>query len=210
LTLFTNRQIFSNAPWILQRKSLAGRRKWHEMISQQIRIGKAHLQQGKAAALKKYGGATIAAPEKALELIAAARTATRDSGFAAEDQALADLTMTDSLRASLYSFNLIQKKRKKVEGAPKPALARKVSKVGVVGAGLMASQLALILVRNLRCPVVMTDLDQARVDKGVAWVHGELQKLVEKKRMSEETARRLFIGYRIGRPICLCQLRFHH
>jgi 3-hydroxyacyl-CoA dehydrogenase len=99
--------------------------------------------------------------------------------------------MTDSLRASLYSFNLIQKKRKKVEGAPKPALARKVSKVGVVGAGLMASQLALIMVRNLRCPVVMTDLDQARVDKGVAWVHSELAKLVEKKRMSEETARRL-------------------
>jgi 3-hydroxyacyl-CoA dehydrogenase len=55
----------------------------------------------------------------------------------------------------------------------------------------MASQLALIMVRNLRCPVVMTDLDQARVDKGVAWVHGELAKLVEKKRMSEETARRL-------------------
>ena len=99
--------------------------------------------------------------------------------------------MTDSLRASLYSFNLIQKKRKKVEGAPKPALARKVSKVGVVGAGLMASQLALIMVRNLRCPVVMTDLDQARVDKGVAWVHSELAKLVEKKRLSEETARRL-------------------
>ncbi len=146
---------------------------------------------GRAAALKKYGGATIAAPERALKLIGESRTATRDSGFAAEDLALADLTMTDSLRASLYSFNLIQKKRKKVEGAPKPALARKVSKVGVVGAGLMASQLALIMVRNLRCPVVMTDLDQARVDKGVAWVHSELAKLVEKKRMSEETARRL-------------------
>lgn len=146
---------------------------------------------GRAAALKKYGGATIAAPERALKLIGEARTATRDSGFAAEDLALADLTMTDSLRASLYSFNLIQKKRKKVEGAPKPALARKVSKIGVVGAGLMASQLALIMVRNLRCPVVMTDLDQARVDKGVAWVHSELAKLVEKKRMSEETARRL-------------------
>ncbi|MEY4206026.1 MAG: hypothetical protein RLZZ154_832, partial [Actinomycetota bacterium] len=53
--------------------------------------------------------------------------------------------MSDSLRASLYSFNLIQKKRKKVEGAPKPALARKITRVGVVGAGLMASQLALLM-----------------------------------------------------------------
>jgi 3-hydroxyacyl-CoA dehydrogenase len=128
---------------------------------------------------------------RALELIAAARSNTRGAGFDAEDQALADLTMSDPLRASLYAFNLIQKKRKKVEGAPKPALARKVSKVGVVGAGLMASQLALLLLRNLKCPIVMTDIDQERADKGVAWVKNELAKLVEKKRMSEESARRL-------------------
>lgn len=152
--------------------------------------GKA-LATGRAAALKKYGGAEIDAPNRALQLIADARTATRTSGFDAEDQTLADLTMSDPLRASLYAFNLIQKKRKKVDGAPKPALARKVAKVGIVGAGLMASQLALIMVRNLKCPVVMTDLDQTRVDKGIMWVHNELAKLVEKQRMSEETARRL-------------------
>ena len=149
------------------------------------------LARGQAAALKKYGGADIAAPRRALELISASRTVSRGVGFDAEDQVLADLTMSDALRASLYAFNLIQKKRKKVEGAPKPALARKVTKVGVVGAGLMASQLALILVRNLKCPVVMTDLDQERVDKGVGWVHAEIAKLVEKKRMSPEAAGRI-------------------
>jgi 3-hydroxyacyl-CoA dehydrogenase/enoyl-CoA hydratase/carnithine racemase len=149
------------------------------------------LATGKAAALKKYGGAEIASPMRALELIAASRTNTRGAGFDAEDQALADLTMSDPLRASLYAFNLIQKKRKKVEGAPKSALARKVTKVGVVGAGLMASQLALLLLRNLKCPIVMTDIDQERADKGVAWVKNELAKSVEKKRMSEESARRL-------------------
>jgi 3-hydroxyacyl-CoA dehydrogenase len=55
----------------------------------------------------------------------------------------------------------------------------------------MASQLALLLVRNLKCPVVMTDIDQERADKGVAWVKNELDKLVEKKRMSAESAARL-------------------
>ncbi len=149
------------------------------------------LAAGKAAALKKYGGAEIASPMKALELIAAAQKNTKGQGFDAEDIALADLTMSEPLRASLYAFNLIQKKRKKVEGAPKPALARKISRVGVVGAGLMASQLALLLVRNLKCPVVMTDIDQERADKGVAWVRNELTKLVEKKRMSPESAARL-------------------
>ena len=149
------------------------------------------LATGKAAALKKYGGAEIASPIKALELIAAAKSNTLGAGFDAEDAALADLTMSDPLRASLYAFNVIQKKRKKVEGAPKPALARKVTKVGVVGAGLMASQLALLLLRNLKCPIVMTDIDQERADKGVAWVKNELEKMVEKKRMSAESAGRL-------------------
>ena len=149
------------------------------------------LATGKAAALKKYGGAEIASPMRALELISAAKSNTLGAGFDAEDLALADLTMSDPLRASLYAFNVIQKKRKKVEGAPKPALARKVGKVGVVGAGLMASQLALLLLRNLKCPIVMTDIDQERADKGVAWVKNELAKLVEKKRMSTESAARL-------------------
>lgn len=146
---------------------------------------------GKAAVAKKYGGAEIASPLKALELIKAAQTNTYSDGFAAEDQVLAELVMTDALRASLYSFNLIQKKRKKVEGAPKPALARKISKVGVVGAGLMASQLALLMLRNLKVPVVITDLDQERVDKGLAWINGEITKLVEKKRLTPEGAARL-------------------
>ena len=151
----------------------------------------AALATGRAAALKKYGGAELASPTKALELIAAAKSNTRGAGFDAEDLALADLTMSDPLRASLYAFNVIQKKRKKVEGAPKPALGRKVARVGVVGAGLMASQLALLLLRNLKCPVVMTDIDQERADKGVAWVKNELNKLVEKKRMNAESAARL-------------------
>ena len=149
------------------------------------------LATGRAAALKKYGGAEIASPAAALKLIAEAKSNTRGAGFDAEEQAMVDLIMSDELRASLYAFNLIQKKRKKVEGAPKPALARKVTKVGVVGAGLMASQLALLLLRNLKCPVVMTDIDQERADKGVAWVKGELVKAVEKKRMSPEAAQRL-------------------
>ena len=146
---------------------------------------------GKAAVAKKYGGAEIASPLKALELIAAAQSNTYSQGFDAEDQALAELVMTDALRASLYSFNLIQKKRKKVEGAPKPAVSRKVTKVGVVGAGLMASQLALLMLRNLKVPVVITDLDQERVDKGLSWIKGEIAKLVEKKRLSPEGATRL-------------------
>ncbi|WP_307845439.1 3-hydroxyacyl-CoA dehydrogenase NAD-binding domain-containing protein [Planomonospora sp. ID67723] len=131
------------------------------------------------------------APYRALELVELARTASRDEGFDAEDQALADLLMGDELRAGLYSFDLVQRRAKRPAGAPDKSLARKVTKVGVVGAGLMASQMALLFARRLEVPVVLTDLDQTRLDKGVAYVHAEVDKLLGKGRISGDQANRL-------------------
>ena len=137
---------------------------------------------------KLHGAAP--APYRALDLVAAARTATRDEGFAAEDAALADLLLSDELRAGLYAFDLVQKRAKRPAGAPDRALARKVTKVGVVGAGLMAAQIALLFVRRLQVPVVMTDLDQDRVDSGVAYVHAEIDKQLVRGRLSADAANR--------------------
>ncbi|RBY86742.1 3-hydroxyacyl-CoA dehydrogenase [Blastococcus sp. TBT05-19] len=113
------------------------------------------------------------------------------TGTAAEDDALTELLMSDPLRASLYSFDLVNKRAKRPAGAPDKSLARKVTKVGVVGAGLMASQLAMLFVRQLKVPVVLTDIDQARVDKGVAYVHGELDKLALRGRLSSDKLNQL-------------------
>jgi hypothetical protein len=87
---------------------------------------------------------------KALELLALAKDAASPDGYAAEDEALADLIMGDELRSGLYAFDLVQKRAKRPAGAPDKSLARPVTKVGVVGAGLMASQLALLFARRLR------------------------------------------------------------
>jgi 3-hydroxyacyl-CoA dehydrogenase/1,4-dihydroxy-2-naphthoyl-CoA synthase len=148
------------------------------------------LKVGKKLADAKVHGAAPA-PYRALDLIRLARTADRDTAFEAESQALADLTMGDELRSSLYAFDLVNRRAKKPAGAPDRALARPVTSIGVVGAGLMASQLALLFARRLQVPVVLTDLDQARVDKGVAYVHGEIDTLRAKKRVSPDAANRL-------------------
>jgi 3-hydroxyacyl-CoA dehydrogenase/enoyl-CoA hydratase/carnithine racemase len=130
------------------------------------------------------------APALAIELVDQARTATPEEGFAAEDEALADLTMSQELRAGLYSFDLVQKRAKRPVGVPDKSLARPVNKVGIVGAGLMASQLALLFVQRLQVPVVMTDLDQARVDKGVSYARAEIEKKVAKGRLNPDKANR--------------------
>jgi 3-hydroxyacyl-CoA dehydrogenase/enoyl-CoA hydratase/carnithine racemase len=136
-------------------------------------------------------GKVARSPYVALELLKAAKNTDKKTGFAAEDDALADLISGDQLRASIYAFNLVQKRAKKPAGAPDKALAKPVTKIGVIGAGLMASQFALLFVRRLKVPVVITDLDQTRVDKGLDHIRGEIATLRAKGRISPDESNRL-------------------
>ncbi|PID96194.1 MAG: 3-hydroxyacyl-CoA dehydrogenase [Actinomycetales bacterium] len=149
----------------------------------------APLMAAKMMADMKTGGQSPGA-YRALDLVRGARTRTRDEAFAAEDKAVADLIMSDELRASLYAFDLVQRRAKRPAGAPDKSLGRPVTKVGIVGAGLMASQLALLFIQRLEVPVVMTDLDQERVDKGVGYVHAQLADRAKKGRLSEDKLKR--------------------
>jgi 3-hydroxyacyl-CoA dehydrogenase/enoyl-CoA hydratase/carnithine racemase len=148
------------------------------------------VARGRFIADGKVHGAAPAA-YRALDIIAAAKDGDAQRGFDAEDAALADLIMGGELRSGIYAFNLVQKRGKRPVGAPDKALARPVTKVGVVGAGLMASQLALLFARRLEVPVVLTDIDQQRIDKGVGYVHGEIDKLLAKGRVGQDKANRL-------------------
>ncbi|MGW5679408.1 3-hydroxyacyl-CoA dehydrogenase NAD-binding domain-containing protein [Streptomyces sp. NPDC003860] len=150
----------------------------------------AAVARGRAIADAKVHGAAPAA-YRALDIVAAAKDGDLQAGFDAEDRALADLIMGGELRSGIYAFNLVQKRGKRPAGAPDKNLARPVTKVGVVGAGLMASQLALLFLRRLEVPVVLTDIDQERIDKGVAYVHGEVDKLLGKGRINQDKANRL-------------------
>ncbi|WP_199431708.1 3-hydroxyacyl-CoA dehydrogenase NAD-binding domain-containing protein [Qaidamihabitans albus] len=150
----------------------------------------AAIGRAKAIVDGKTKGASPGA-NKAVELLELARTADLDTGYTAESEALADVLMTDPLRAGLYSFNLVNKRAKRPVGAPDKSLAREVGKVGIVGAGLMASQLGALFVRRLQVPVVLTDVDQERVDQGVSYVHEEVDRLLGKQRISPDEANRL-------------------
>jgi len=136
-------------------------------------------------------GTVAKSPYAALELLKGAKSSDRKTAFAAEDETLSELISGDQFRASIYAFNLVQKRAKRPAGAPDKALAKPVTKVGVIGAGLMASQFALLFVRRLRVPVVITDLDQAHVDKGLDYIRGEIDALLQKGRISPDEANRL-------------------
>ncbi|WP_298251281.1 3-hydroxyacyl-CoA dehydrogenase NAD-binding domain-containing protein [uncultured Arthrobacter sp.] len=136
-------------------------------------------------------GNAAPAPSRVLDLLEAGLRLSRHESAAAECNALAELMQTPEFQSTVYAFlDLVQKRGKRPAGAPDRKLARPVSKVGVVGAGLMASQLALLFARQLKVPVVLTDIDQARVDKGVAYVHAEIEKMLGRKRLSQDAANR--------------------
>ncbi len=136
-------------------------------------------------------GTVATSPQAVIELLKAAGSTDKHTGFRAEDEALADLVAGDQFRASMYAFNLVQKRAKRPAGAPSAELAKPVTKVGIIGAGLMARQFALLFVRRLRVPVIITDLDQVATDAGVAAIHGEIETLLGKGRISSDESNRL-------------------
>ncbi len=128
------------------------------------------------------------APYRALDLIAGSGSWSIEEGYRAEEDALAELLPGPEAQASVYSFFLVERRAKRAVDIPQ-AEPRRVSKVGLVGAGLMARQLALLFLRRLEVPVVLRDLTQDQVEDAISWIGSELGELASRGRMTEGKAR---------------------
>jgi 3-hydroxyacyl-CoA dehydrogenase/enoyl-CoA hydratase/carnithine racemase len=127
------------------------------------------------------------APYRALDLIEGAATWTVEEGYRQEEVAIAELLPGNQAQAAIYAFDLVErrgKRRPELDAEP-----RTVRKVGIVGAGLMASQLAALFLRRLEVPIVLRDLDQAIVDQALASIQTELNGAADRGRMTEGKAR---------------------
>jgi 3-hydroxyacyl-CoA dehydrogenase/enoyl-CoA hydratase/carnithine racemase len=125
------------------------------------------FRKARARADDAVHGATRA-PYVALDLIEGARGWTLEEGYAAEEHAMGELMVSPQAQAAAYAFTAVERRSKKA-GAP-DAQPRTVRKVGIVGAGLMATQLATLFLRRLEVPVVLRDIEQSRVDEALATI----------------------------------------
>jgi 3-hydroxyacyl-CoA dehydrogenase/enoyl-CoA hydratase/carnithine racemase len=132
-------------------------------------------------------GATPA-PYRALALIEGAASWSLEDGYRAEEDALAELLPGLEAQASVYAFDIVERRTKRGVGIP-AVEPRPVQKVGIVGAGLMARQLALLALRRLEVPIVLRDLTQEQIDDAISWIRGELDELVRRGRLGEGKAR---------------------
>lgn len=130
------------------------------------------------------------APAIAIDLIEGAQHRSRDEGFEAEDDALVTCLGTPELRASLYAFNLLTRRGKQPIGVPEGIEPQPVTRIGIVGGGLMASQIAMLFASTAKLPVAMVEVTDERAqltrDRIAELAAGE----VKRGRWNEATARR--------------------
>src|SRR5690625_5555346 len=148
------------------------------------------IDAARAKVERRLDGA-VRAPYRALDLLALAAQKDRDASYEAENDALAELILSPQFAAGVSAFDLTTRRAKNPAGAPDADLARPVRSVGIAGAGLMASQLALLFARRMRVPVIMRDLDDERARRGLQFVHAEVDKLAKSGRIDADEANRL-------------------
>ena len=107
------------------------------------------------------------APYRALDLVEGARTWSLEEGFHREQEAAEELIPGRHCQASIYAFNLVERRAKRGLGRP-AAEAQPVQKVGLVGAGLMATQIAARVLERLRVPLVITDVRSEALEEARA------------------------------------------
>ena len=128
------------------------------------------------------------APYAALELIAGAQEWTIEEGYGREQEAIGELLPGPQAQASLYAFQLVELRAKRHPVRP-TAPPQKVNGVGIVGAGLMARQIATLFLRRLEVPIVIRDVKQAIVDEALADIRAEVAGQVARGRYDEGKGR---------------------
>ena len=110
---------------------------------------------------------------------------TQSESFEAEDAALADLMTTVEFRNRLYAFRITSAAHKTPASTP-DATPHEIRRVGVVGAGLMASQIALAFAEIKDRTVIMTDVSQGKLDAARDRIGGWLGARVAKGTLSAD------------------------
>ncbi|HSW14654.1 MAG TPA: 3-hydroxyacyl-CoA dehydrogenase NAD-binding domain-containing protein, partial [Solimonas sp.] len=117
------------------------------------------------------------APERIIDVVEAGYSRGLKAGYAAEAKAFGELAMTpvsQQCRNIFFAQNAL-KKENFVEG--KDVTPRSIAKVGVLGAGLMGSGIALVSANKAKLDVRLKDRDA----KGLSYGYGYLRKFYDKR-----------------------------
>jgi 3-hydroxyacyl-CoA dehydrogenase/enoyl-CoA hydratase/carnithine racemase len=140
------------------------------------------LSNARAFVEQKVHGATQA-PYKAIDCIEfAARGGDLAEGRRMEIDAMVELLPAHQAQASIYAFDLTQRRIKKQPWKPDVA-GRRITKMAVIGSGLMGAQMGALFLQRYEVPLVMKDISEEVLGNARQHIEGELDKRVQKGRM---------------------------
>jgi 3-hydroxyacyl-CoA dehydrogenase len=132
------------------------------------------------------------APTAAIAAVEAAATLPFDEGCKKERDLFFELIKSGQAKAMIYAF-FAERAVAKVPGIPKDIAVAPVSTVAIVGAGTMGSGIAMACA-NAGIGVMLTDTEQAGLDRAMATIRKNYDSSVKKGRFTPEAA-----AERIGR-----------
>jgi 3-hydroxyacyl-CoA dehydrogenase/enoyl-CoA hydratase/3-hydroxybutyryl-CoA epimerase len=162
-------------------RGLADQKAWAELALEDNPVGRKVLfDQAKKQLLKKTRG-KYPAPERALEVIRVGLDKGFQAGLEAEAQAFSELVVSDVSRRLVEIF-FATTALKKDNGTKNPTVKpREVTKLGVVGGGLMGGGIAYVASALQGVPVRIKDKDDAGVGRALAYVRGLYDERVRRK-----------------------------
>ena len=130
----------------------------------------------------------VIAPFKAVDAIEAALSLDFDAGSARERELFADCVTSVESRALVHMF-FADREAAKVPDVPKDTPVLPITRAAVIGAGTMGGGIAMCYA-NAGIPVILKDVDEGAVQRGMATIRKNYESTVAKGRMTAEALER--------------------
>ena len=124
------------------------------------------------------------APLRCLEAVAASLSKPFDEGLRLEREGFLALMATPESRALRHVFGA-ERAAAKIPGLPQDTQARSINKVGVIGAGMMGGGITMNFL-NAGIPVVLLEMKQEALDKGMGIVRRNYENSMKKGKLKPE------------------------
>jgi len=130
----------------------------------------------------------VSAPYAAVDAIEAGVRDGFDAGSVRERELFADCVVSTESKALRHVF-FAEREAAKVPDAPRDTPTRTIARAAVVGAGTMGGGIAMTYA-NAGIPVLLKEVDQAALDRGLATIRRNYESSVSKGRMTRDTLER--------------------
>jgi 3-hydroxyacyl-CoA dehydrogenase len=124
------------------------------------------------------------APFAAVDAIEACVTKDFEAGSARERELFAGCVLSTESRALVHMF-FAEREVSKIPDIPKDTPTHDIKRAAVIGAGTMGGGIAMSYA-NVGIPVLLKDVDQAGLDRGMATIRKNYESTVSKGRLSPE------------------------